>query len=728
MQTHGQRHFLLNVFLYSMVMLALALPATGCRIKKAQRTTPDLITFTACSELETRLKNNLRQEMRASLLSYNDLKIYTPIYDGGSPVPTAGADSAFNGTEGSQEGVDYSGTNNQEPGADEADFVKTDGESLFIINNNKFIALHIPQPGLIDNGTTTALEGYPSELLIYKNPSNGKAGKAVVFSNIYSFAIDSTHPLYSYIAADNASTSTSQYPVYRSYMITKITVIDLESAQAPSVIKEFYVEGSYQTARLINNSAHMVFYSWLDVPGLSYWPELPDTYYTANSEAVRKIIWNMAVQKTLAENDRVIDSLSLGDLVPRYYELSGGAIVAHDPAAGSCGNFSIADDGSSRGFTTILSLNLLSDMLNIDDDYIVSNLSTVYASSDTMIIAEPSNDLWWYRDNTNFEEATNLHKFALDNGTAHYTGSGRISGSIKDQFSLSEYEGALRVAATTNSWTRWWEANPAAPENHIYILTEADNGSLRTTGHFGGIGTGERIWAARFIGAKGYLTTFRNIDPLWTIDLSNVSNPEIIGTIDVPGVSTYIHPLADDRLLTIGYGGDESGLDWSIQVSLFDVSDFAHPLIIDNMTLAINQSDNSSYSWSSSEAAYEHKAFQYWEPKKMLAVPLSAWKSTWDNTGNGTYTYSSTLVLLNVDKDTGFSMHGTIDHSPYYNSENQWYWFNQDIRRSIFMDDYIYAISDRAVTVHQIDNMTLTGTISLPGTIYEYEPYIRGVD
>ncbi len=244
----------------------------------------------------------------------------------------------------------------------------------------------------------------------------------------------------------------------------------------------------------------------------------------------------------------------------------------------------------------------------------------------------------------------------------------------------------------------------------------------------GGIGTGERIWATRFIGTKGYLVTFRNIDPLWTIDLNNISNPKIIGTIDVPGVSTYIHPLSEDRLLTIGFGGDESGLDWSIQVSLFNVSDFAHPSIIDSMTLSVNGSDATSSSWSSSEAAYEHKAFQYWEPKKMLAVPLSAWKSTWDNLGNGTYTYSSTLVLLNVNKDTGFSMHGSVDHSPYYNSENQWYWSNQDIRRSIFMDDYIYAISDRAVTVHQLDNMTQTGAISLPGTIYEYGPYIRGVD
>ncbi len=406
MQKHGQRHFLLNAFLYCTVMLAVALPATGCKIKKDQRTTPALVTFTACSELETRLKDNFRKEMRASLLSYNDLKLYTPVYDGGSPAPTDGADSAFNGTEGTQEGVDYSGTNNQEPGVEEADFVKTDGTSLFIVNNNKFIVLHIPQAGLIDNGTTTALEGYPSELLIYINPSDGIAGKAIVFSTLYASAIDQTHPLYSYIALDTASTGKSTYPIYRTYMITKITVIDLKSAEGPSVIKEFYVEGDYQTARLIKNSAHMVLYSWLDVPGLSYWPELPEAYYTTNIEAVRKLIWNAAVQKTLASNEQVIDSLSLGDLVPRYYELSGGAIVAHDPTAGSCGNFSIADDGSSRGFTTILSLNLLSDMLHIDDDYIVSNWSTVYAASDTLIIAEPSNDLWWYRDNTHFEEAT----------------------------------------------------------------------------------------------------------------------------------------------------------------------------------------------------------------------------------------------------------------------------------------------------------------------------------
>lgn len=702
--------------LWCAVLAALFCYAAGCK-KMHQRTAPDLVSFTACSDLERRLKDNLRQEMRSSLLSYTDAMLYAP-ETGGMPPDGPGADSPFDGGKGPAEGADYSGTNNQEPGVDEADSTKTDGRTLFVLDNNTFMMLAIPAYGSIDGGAAARIEGSALEMLIHKESPGGRADRAIVFSTLYPGALPATHPLYPVIGtAPEPAAHDSR--LYRTSVLTKITVLDLQGADAPQVSREFYVEGTYQTARLIESFVHMASYAWMDVPGLVYWPDLPDLYYAIKSPALRSLIWNEAAARAIAANDAVINRLSLQDLVPRWYELAGSTLIEHDSAAGDCGNFSIAEDGVSRGYTSILSLDLVADTMQLDDQHIVSNWSTVYASDDTLLLAEPSNAAWWYTVNSAFEEATNIHTFILDNGTSLYAGSGRVDGTVGSQFCLSEYDGTVRVAATTNAWGRWWSQTPAEPENHVYVLTPADNGSLSIAGHLGGIAQGESIWAARFIGTKGYLVTFRNMDPLWTIDLSNPSAPAVIGEIQVPGVSTYIHPIADDRLLTIGYGGDENGLDGSIMVSLFDVSDFSTPLMIDNLTLFADQSDNNSSTWGYSEAACEHKAFQYWEPEQLLAVPLSASTSSWDGSGNWSYSYISKLMLIKVDPAAGFTIHGTVDHSHYYNSAADCYWSNQDIRRSIFMGEYLYALSDRAVTVNLTDNMTETDAIELPGTCYE---------
>ncbi|MGY8692449.1 MAG: beta-propeller domain-containing protein, partial [Candidatus Poseidoniales archaeon] len=112
-------------------------------------------------------------------------------------------------------------------------------------------------------------------------------------------------------------------------------------------------------------------------------------------------------------------------------------------------------------------------------------------------------------------------------------------------------------------------------------LQDDGDGGLNQIGYIGDIAPGERIWSARFVGERAYLVTFENIDPLWVIDLSDPTNPTILGELEVPGVSTYIHPISDNLLLTIGIGPgpDGLGLDWSItQVSLFDVTDPTTPI------------------------------------------------------------------------------------------------------------------------------------------------------
>ncbi|MFC1592161.1 beta-propeller domain-containing protein, partial [Thermodesulfobacteriota bacterium] len=253
--------------------------------------------------------------------------------------------------------------------------------------------------------------------------------------------MDKDHPLYSYIAADNCT------GCYRSSTITKITVLDLSSAGAPLVLREIYLEGSYQTARRIENSAHLIAYTRMEVAGLTYWPELPGEYYELPYNSPRrKELWDAAVQKAIAENDAAITALDLADLVPRLYTVAeDGSVIQHDFTDQGCSNFVAAADGMSRGFTSILSLDLMDASFSLDADHIVTNNSTIYSSSDTLVIAEPAQDWWWYWGvDDDFEEATNLHSFDVSAaGHATYSASGRIAGTVLNQFSLSEYNGYI---------------------------------------------------------------------------------------------------------------------------------------------------------------------------------------------------------------------------------------------------------------------------------------------
>ena len=362
-------------------------------------------------------------------------------------------------------------------------------------------------------------------------------------------------------------------------------------------------------------------------------------------------------------------------------------------------------------------MDLLGPNFGFDVDHVLSNWSTVYASTDTLIIAEPAQNWWWFWFNDEIDEASNLHRFDIsDAGQTVYTGSGRVDGTILGQFALSEHKDYIRVASTTGRWNRWWSEDPTEPENHIYVL-EGET-ELEVIGHTGGIAVGERIWSSRFVGDKAYLVTFRNIDPLWTIDLKNPTNPVIVGELEVPGVSTYIHPLEDGNLLTIGYGGDDEGLNWKTQISLFDVSDFARPTLASALSLAPTvDSEGWSYAWS--EANYEHKAFQYWGPMKMLAVPLSTWR--WvnnDEEGESRYHYEyvSKLSLVSVEAGEELEIYGDVDHSDFYNlddDDEHYYYRNPNIRRSIFMGDYIYAISSKGVTSHKISDMSLVRSLPM---------------
>jgi hypothetical protein len=405
----------------------------------------------------------------------------------------------------------------------------------------------------------------------------------------------------------------------------------------------------------------------------------------------------------------------LDDLVPRYYVRTPDGELAQNPLTdAACSGFYRPTDSQAYGVTSLYTLDLAQPDLAVDADNIISNWPTVYASDDTLVLTEPAHGWWWFWWNGEDPEQLNVHAFDVATpGETHYLASGRVEGLLFDQFSIDEENDQIRVATTDNRWSRWW-ATPEGetappPDNHVFVLAFAGS-ELVTIGHVGGIAPNEQIYAARFEGDRAYLVTFQQIDPLFTIDLRDPTDPKVAGELEVPGFSTYLHQLEDGRLLGIGVGGDDEGANWGMtQVSMFDTSDFANPTLQDTLQL------QAEGGWSWSEAQYDHHAFQYWEPKALLAIPVSSYRELGDTNGDGYYEwdYYSRLELINVSLTDGLSLKGSIDHGDFYSPDQ--YWYYRDVRRSIFMGDYLYAISDRGITVHLTEDLSKVTEQSLPG-------------
>ncbi len=699
------------------------------------RSVPFLDSYDECDALLDDMKNALYEEMltRLDQESYYHFVGWGGWWGGAFTEDgvemAADGDAATNQGQGTGQARDdsregeYSETNNQEAGVDEADFLKTDGYHIYMLNGNKLVIMGVPEFGEVEYTSELDLEGSPLQMMV-------DGDRIVIASQINAWSLNEDDPLRQLLVEEvQWGEGKDVYTWYRVQSLVKYTIVDISDRTMPEVEREMYIEGNYHTARLVDGTVRSVTHNYAQFDGLHYWVYLPSEYWQLENEDDRRRAWEFHLRETIDANIAVIDNLTLDDFAPHIYDRTEFGIVAHPSTSEDCSEFAASLDSVSRGFTTIMTFQMLGDAVELDVDHIASSWAHVYASQDVLLLAEPANDWWWFWRNDGFEDATNIHAFDISSTTeTSYLGSGRVNGTVQDQFSMSEYEGSIRVASTSDQWARWWWTSEGAT-NVVTVLQYDGNGELAEVGKVDGIAPGERIWSARFVGEKGYLVTFRNIDPLWVIDLSDPTDPTILGELEIPGVSTYIHPVNEDTLLTIGIGGDMEGLDWSVtQISLFDVSDPTNPTLAAAMPLTPAYTDENcedvrscGWSWSWSEATYEHKAFTYWAPENLLAVPLSTYRYVYSEDGRyGGYEYVSMLKLINVDAENlTLSEHGEVDHSEFYNSEdgetNWWYSYSTSIRRSIFMGDYVYAFSALGVTVHETETVSPVNELTIPG-------------
>jgi hypothetical protein len=205
------------------------------------------------------------------------------------------------------------------------------------------------------------------------------------------------------------------------------------------------------------------------------------------------------------------------------------------------------------------------------------------------------------------------------------------------------------------------EFDPAASQwlrdNHLFVLGDNGAGRLNVVGKVGGFAAGERIFSTRFLGTRGFVVTFRQIDPLFTFDLSVPQDPRLVGQVEIPGVSTYLHPLDDAHLLTIGYDGDQNRLNGQFALQIFDVQNLAEPRLLHKL---VPKFEAPGFAWTL--ATHDHLAFNYFPEGGTLTVPVQYYASSLGDDFSG-------FIAFSVSAANGFSELGRLDHSDLARAE-----------------------------------------------------------
>jgi len=388
-------------------------------------------------------------------------------------------------------------------------------------------------------------------------------------------------------------------------------------------------------------------------------------------------------------NKQALEPLTLEDMLPSWWEIIDdqedpkGLLVTEV-------DFYHPEEPGGGSIVTVMTISMDDPTQPVQSAGIVADVHQIYASTRALYLTATR----WYNtvpipaDDINlassaaYDQTTIIHKFDLTRKKVVHSGSGRAKGRILNQFSLGEHEDVLRIATTTGET---WQGTS---QNHVFCLDEGEKG-LKVIGKIENIAPGERIYAARFIGKRGFLVTFVQVDPLFTLDLSDPTNPRIAGELKVPGYSDYIHLLGDNHLLTIGRDVKVEGSAMYFQglrLSIFDITNFAKPepahkaLIGDRMTY--------------SEALYNHKAFTFWAENNLLAFPVE---------GYGSQSFTG-LHVYEVTTDNGFKNLGRISTRPTASQTDYYY---NGWTRGIFIEDYVYAVQSNTIRAAEWEDIGL---------------------
>jgi uncharacterized secreted protein with C-terminal beta-propeller domain len=575
---------------------------------------------------------------------------------GAVPAPGALRDgAAAPATGGARPGVDFSGTNVQEAGVDEPDLVETDGRTIFSIAEGRVQATdvtgaaprHLGSIGFDDMSATGLLLDGDRLLVI------GDTGPRVIGGV----------PL--------AIADTARIAPFPSQPATVLVLVDVSDPATPRVLSRMRVDGSLVAARRTGTSVRVV---------VSSSPAGLPLVQPSSSGAG-------AVRAATRANRRAVARASASAWLPRITvrDVASGRTVRR---AVGCRSVSRPAQFAGVGMVSVLTVGATDKLSLLDTDAILTDGDLVYASPTALYVATPR----WAgpvvaESSSPPRGATLIHKLdTSDPARTVYRASGAVRGYLLNQFSMSEYQGDLRVASTEEP--DWWTppgggARPS--ESVVTVLAERD-GRLAQVGQVDGLARGERTYAVRFLGPRGYVVTFRQIDPLFTLDLSDPAHPAVRGELKMPGFSSYLHPIDENTLIGVGQAADDQGRTQGTQVSLFDVSDLSAPRLIAQRTL--------DTAWS--EAESDHHAFLWWPARNLLVLPVQSYGQSGATTFLG-------AVGLDVTRATGITPIARVHHPD--DPDMSW----SPVHRSVVVGDALYTVSDTGVLGSALDTLAPRG-------------------
>jgi hypothetical protein len=561
------------------------------------------------------------------------------------PVPTVEGDTrgapAAAAPAGSSD--EFSGTNVQEVGVDEPDLVKTDGKHVFAVVDDSLRAVDVrgAAPKLAG---TLKLDGYGHELLLFGT-------RLLIVSTVQ-------------LPGQGGGGPVADSPAIYYGGATRLTEVDVSDPGAMKVVRTLDADGDYVSARLRGGTARVAIAS---SPRPIPLAEGDGSFEKRQRAAIRRTRLKTWVPSYQLRNARTGKSVRRSLVRCR---------AARRPVV-----------FSGLGMLTVLTIDLEKGLPPVDSDGLMTDARTVYGSPSSLYVAterwvEPAGDRPLPSG-----QATTIHRFdTRDSDHTTFRASGSVRGFVLNQWSLSEHDGRLRVATTEEPL--WWTGPTRAESESFVTVLEERSGALEQVGQVGGLGRGERIYAVRFAGDAGYVVTFRQVDPLYTLDLSSPAKPRVAGELKIVGYSAYLHPIGDDLLLGVGQDATEEGRTKGTQLSLFDVSDLASPKRLSGLAVGHG---------AHSEAEFDHHAFLWWPATGLAVIPVEVYPF---ESGDERFTGA---IGFGVARAKGISEAGRVTHPG-----------GASIRRALVAGGRLVTVSGAGVRTSRLDTLGDVGFAAFP--------------
>ena len=586
---------------------------------------------------------------------------------GGSarPAPVAPQSAAAAG--GASGTPAFSTTNVQEAGVDEPDVAKTNGSTIFFVSGSHVYAISVaggtPQlVGSLDLGPTLPY-GVGSQLLL-------RGDRLIVISRAAPLPV---------LTAGGGGVTPRQAPApsvppaiaispYYDRGQTVVSEVDVSNPGALRITRTMAVDGTFVDARQNGSTARLVIAS-----------------------------------APLAISDAPVRARAAGWVPARRFHsfLTGRRYTR--PVAG-CATIDRPVQFSGLGMLTILTLNLDKGLWTAGSQALMADAQVVYGSTGNLYVATQK----WIDPAIAVDQlpaqTTVIDQLDATNPDATtFVASGEVPGYLLNQFSLSEYNGYLRAATTSRPI--WWGGGPPEALSQSFVTVLQDQGGqLATVGQVSGLGAGQQIYSVRFVGSTGYVVTFRQVDPLYVIDLSTPAAPAVTGQLELEGYSSYLHPLGNGLLLGIGSGVGAGNEPSGTQLELFDVSNPKAPALVQRTTLGAG---------SSSQALFDHHAFLFWPPTALAVLPVELLPQSYPppqqpgaSSGSGSQQPFVGAIGFHADR-SGIAEVGRVTHP----SSGDYTW---PIQRAIVIGDRLFTLSDAGVMASRLDTLAPLAFAAFP--------------